>query len=846
MEPVHVLAGRRGRQRCAPSRFAVVALLIAGALLTPRVASADAIQNTLTKHAPYNYGWSQSNIVVLPTGRGHGYVYDDVTPAAGLLELSSEIYAYSGLLQFNEGDAFAEGEIGATGFDCIKSGWYSLTANLVLNGLVTISVPDPQDWLGGSEAHAKLSVRVRVVDLAIPDFPICNQTFTVVQLDDDHTGDPIMHWFEGQPLAYTSTGIPLTAGKSYRASVYLYLSTRVGCLGLTAGGHAACVFSYQVLNLLDGGQHIINGAALVTGLTIADENPDHTPPTTVFEPVRPLNPCSPNVIGHLVAVDNSGGYGVDEVLWRYAPLGPWTVYGPDDSILENGGDLWLEYHATDRAGNAEQIHSLVHDFLPQVPPLPPLTPRTPGPPLPQPALVRWLEYPGYSQYRVEVADSSGFAEPLVDLTVADPLALLPELPAGETYRWRLSAYLDACNNWSLPVEVGAFTVAGAPARTRVFGDPDARPLEFAIPYPNRDAFALAAGFRHALVIRPGGVITTWGDGLPELFEVPEPNSGFVAVAGGYRFSLGLREDGTLAAWGDNAWGQCDIPDPNAEFAQVACGSRHVLAIKNNGSRVAWGDNSFGQCDPINASHRHLAVSGGWMHSLTLMHPDGWLMAFGRGDDGQTALPDSNTGFVAIAAGGYHNLALRGDGRIVAWGANQRGQCDVPEPNAGFVAIAAGYYLSMALRADGSIEAWGHDDLGEPFVPEPNTGYYALAASASCGYGLQAWDGVTAVDPDPAGDPSLTLGIARVTSNPRGPGTTLWLEVPQARQVTLRVFDLRGRLVRTLWQGDLPAGAHPVAWDGSDDAGRPAARGVYLARMNPASPGRATAKVLLLD
>ena len=74
-------------------------------------------------------------------------------------------------------------------------------------------------------------------------------------------------------------------------------------------------------------------------------------------------------------------------------------------------------------------------------------------------------------------------------------------------------------------------------------------------------------------------------------------------------------------------------------------------------------------------------------------------------------------FKAIAAGGYHSLALRQDGSLVAWGWNDYGQCDVPEGN-DFVAIAAGHWHSLALRADGSIAAWGRRadaPVGKDFV-----------------------------------------------------------------------------------------------------------------------------------
>ncbi|NIM51884.1 MAG: hypothetical protein GTO22_22010, partial [Gemmatimonadales bacterium] len=52
-----------------------------------------------------------------------------------------------------------------------------------------------------------------------------------------------------------------------------------------------------------------------------------------------------------------------------------------------------------------------------------------------------------------------------------------------------------------------------------------------------------------------------------------------------------------------------------------------------------------------------------------------------------------------AAGCEHSLGLKSDGSIVAWGWNDYGQCDVPSPNTGFVAVAGGGFHSLGLKAD---------------------------------------------------------------------------------------------------------------------------------------------------
>ncbi len=101
--------------------------------------------------------------------------------------------------------------------------------------------------------------------------------------------------------------------------------------------------------------------------------------------------------------------------------------------------------------------------------------------------------------------------------------------------------------------------------------------------------------------------------------------------------------------------------------------------------------------------------------------------------------------------------------------------------------------------------------------------------------------VSAVGPD-----ATPAFIARpqlsVTPNPANPGTVIGYDIPLASRATLRIVDVRGRLVRTLIDGWRPAGAHRAFWDGRDDSGRAAASGVYLAVgewLNERTVGRVT-------
>jgi len=64
-------------------------------------------------------------------------------------------------------------------------------------------------------------------------------------------------------------------------------------------------------------------------------------------------------------------------------------------------------------------------------------------------------------------------------------------------------------------------------------------------------------------------------------------------------------------------------------------------------------------------------------------------------------------------------------------------------------------------------------------------------------------------------------------NPFNPTTTICFNLPQAQQVSLVVYDLLGKTVRTLADGMREAGEHTVTWDGRDDNGLAASSGIYF-------------------
>lgn len=73
-------------------------------------------------------------------------------------------------------------------------------------------------------------------------------------------------------------------------------------------------------------------------------------------------------------------------------------------------------------------------------------------------------------------------------------------------------------------------------------------------------------------------------------------------------------------------------------------------------------------------------------------------------------------------------------------------------------------------------------------------------------------------------------LERAHPNPFNPVTTIEYGVASPGRVRIRVYDLAGRVVRTLVDAEADPGAYQVLWSGTTDSGHSAASGVYFIRM----------------
>jgi hypothetical protein len=96
--------------------------------------------------------------------------------------------------------------------------------------------------------------------------------------------------------------------------------------------------------------------------------------------------------------------------------------------------------------------------------------------------------------------------------------------------------------------------------------------------------------------------------------------------------------------------------------------------------------------------------------------------------------------------------------------------------------------------------------------------------------------VSGVEMNPLVKPAVPMRFALgpAVPNPSRGGTLISYDLPVETQVSLKVYNLSGQLVRTLVAGKEKAGYRQVSWDGRSEVGSHVASGVYFYRMETGS------------
>jgi hypothetical protein len=134
------------------------------------------------------------------------------------------------------------------------------------------------------------------------------------------------------------------------------------------------------------------------------------------------------------------------------------------------------------------------------------------------------------------------------------------------------------------------------------------------------------------------------------------------------------------------------------------------------------------------------------------------------------------------------------------------------------ALSPGITRGLSYFVDGSMAT-----LQAKVRATAHSGGTTFAATSDSLFLIQA---PAAVEIESA-SPKPAFALAPNTPNPFNPATTIHFELAERGRAALRIYSAQGRLIRTLMNEPLPAGAYRVRWDGTDDAGHGVASGIYF-------------------
>ncbi len=145
------------------------------------------------------------------------------------------------------------------------------------------------------------------------------------------------------------------------------------------------------------------------------------------------------------------------------------------------------------------------------------------------------------------------------------------------------------------------------------------------------------------------------------------------------------------------------------------------------------------------------------------------------------------------------------------------------------------------------EAFGNNHGYDIFCDKNGDGIMELMVIVSTGpiyeqqLAIVSLVGGQSAAPDAPARPGAALDPAR--PNPFNPATSIDFVMGAEGRAVIRVYDVAGRLVRTLLDERRPAGRHTAVWDGRDDDGRTAASGTYFYQLE--TEGRTYARKAML-
>ena len=92
---------------------------------------------------------------------------------------------------------------------------------------------------------------------------------------------------------------------------------------------------------------------------------------------------------------------------------------------------------------------------------------------------------------------------------------------------------------------------------------------------------------------------------------------------------------------------------------------------------------------------------------------------------------------------------------------------------------------------------------------------------------------------------LEFSLGRNFPNPFNPSTVIPISLPQQSDISLKVYDMLGKEIKTIFNGNKEAGNHYFSWNGTNEINQQVAAGIYLYRLNTSEGHNFVGKMVLV-
>ncbi|MDZ7309288.1 MAG: hypothetical protein ONB49_19835 [candidate division KSB1 bacterium] len=383
---------------------------------------------------------------------------------------------------------------------------------------------------------------------------------------------------------------------------------------------------------------------------------------------------------------------------------------------------------------------------------------------------------GDSDYTPLVVDTVQIGGTPGDIAITtEGVAWLPDF--GDSRNGFLYSYdaftLQVSHNASNPVLVGKGAMSvffDAPAGALYVGNfsDDTVQLLQADSGAVLNTFGFGDGVQHMAVLEPITASDPWADAVVSF--KPGPGAGF-----GQNF------------FPDNVLGPPD-PDPTLTPANPSAKPQELLSLGNGGEII------------LDFTDNYIVDGAGV--DFTVFENSFYIA-------GDTTQPFIEAAFVAVSMDGWNWVEFPWDTTTFAGFAGVTPTKDNQNPTD--PRVSGGNSFDLADIGLPFAKFVKLTDLGNLKKEGPFNGDFDLDAVVA----VNSMPGQPTAVAEPAGAQPNSFALLPNYPNPFNPATTIAFRVMRKARVQIRIFNLSGRLVRELVDGEYVAGNHAVQWDGKD-------------------------------